>query len=166
MVRFNEAIKQNQQEDWQDMSDSAKYLRDYRKKRKRIELVCSFKTYNTLSLAASDYGRPLSPLILEWAMAYLEKGFILPDDQELIQLKHSLRRWGNNLNQIAHQANRESNIGQLQIERAVELVHRLEDDIDTIFNQPISIEDEIKKEIQRDPLLIPRLLALLQKLKS
>lgn len=165
MVRFNESIRQQKDKEDSPMSDAAKYMRDYRKKRKRIELTCSLKTYHTLVLVASEYGRPLSTLILDWALAYLEKGFVLPDDREVIALKNSMRRWGNNLNQIAHQANRENHIGLEQIRRATELVERLECDIDTIFNSPISIEEEIVKEAKRDPMLIPRLIALLQRLK-
>lgn len=148
------------------MMNQTEYRRAYRTRHKRIEIVCACEEYDLLKNSARKHGRKLSPFVLECAFSYLNEGFILPDEEAVSELKRELRRWGNNLNQIAYHANRTQQVSVGDITRAIQLVQTLETRLDRLFHEPKSLRVAIEEEIQRDPELIPRIRYILDQCKQ
>lgn len=141
----------------------AEYMRAYRERHGRIDIVCARDVYDVLKAAAKRHGKKLSPFVLECAFAYLREGFILPDDKAVSELKRELRRWGNNLNQIAYHANRTQHLSANDITTAIKLVQTLEKRVERLYHEPKSLRKVIEQEIARDPQLIPKIRYLLDR---
>lgn len=148
------------------MENPSAYREEYRTRHKRIEIVCVHEEYDVLKVAAIKHGKKLSPFIRECAFAYLKEGFILPDEEAVSALKRELRRWGNNLNQIAYHANKTQSINASQITQAIKLVQALEQKIEHLYRQPKSIRQVIIEEVKREPDLIPRIQYLLNQISQ
>ena len=155
MVKF---FKDIQKINKVDLSTSQKHTNQYRKTKKRVELLCSEEEHKLLLSSALKHHQKLSPFILNCAFAYLKKGFILPDDSQVKRLEEALRRHGNNLNQLAYHANKNNSVSGNQLNAAIQIINRLENEIKELFFSPISIEDEILNQARNNPGLIKRLL--------
>ncbi|MBL4585683.1 MAG: plasmid mobilization relaxosome protein MobC [Flavobacteriales bacterium] len=165
MVRPSKDFANGYNSGAKDMNTSAEYRKEYRNRHRRIEIVCAVDEFDSLKSSAKKHGKKLSPFLLECAFTYLKKGFILPDETELSELKTELRRWGNNLNQLAYQANKERSANTQLIYDSIALVKKLEHRLEQFFHRPISLEKAIEEEAHKDPQLIPRLQYLLTQLQ-
>jgi uncharacterized protein (DUF1778 family) len=148
------------------MMNQTEYRRAYRTRHRRIEIVCECEEYDLLKNSARKHGRKLSPFVLECAFSYLREGFILPDEEAVSGLKRELRRWGNNLNQIAYHANRTQQVSAGDITQTIRLVQTLETRLDQLFREPKSLRKAIEEQVKDDPELIPRIRYILDQCKQ
>ena len=115
------------------------YMREYMKKRragkKRVELTYSLDEYRRLERHARFHGHKVAPFIKACAEAYLEKSYVVPDEEKVQELRLALQRIGTNINQIARKANR-SGLGSQDIEQALNLVYELQDQVGEALRNP------------------------------
>lgn len=120
-----------------------RYLREYMRKRraeqKRVEVVYSLDEYRRLEREARAHGQKVAPFIKACAEAYLEKSYVVPDEERVHELRLALRRIGTNVNQIARKANR-SGLGSHDIEQALALIYELEDRVGEALRNPTEVE--------------------------
>lgn len=164
MVRFSKDFLYNYNSGTKAVNATAEYRKEYRNRHRRIEIVCAVDEFDSLKISAKKHGKKLGPFLLECAFTQLNKGFILPDETELSELKTELRRWGNNLNQLAYQANKERSANTQLIYDSITLVKKLEQRLEQFFYQPLNLQKAIEQEARKDPQLIPRLQYLLTQL--
>lgn len=109
------------------------YMRAYRKRqeRKSLTLTLSPARHRRLKRAAARSGRPLAAFIPEAAEAYLEKRYLVPADIQarLALAVTEIRRIGNNINQLAHHANRKRATSRQALRDARRLLQRLEETV-------------------------------------
>ncbi|MEO0403253.1 MAG: MobC family plasmid mobilization relaxosome protein [Bacteroidota bacterium] len=139
------------------MPQSSDSRKKYLKTVKRKECVFSLNEYEFIQLAAKRHNRSESQMIKESVMAYLRKGFVVPDEKEVKELKLSLRRIGNNINQIARYANTHKSESPALLVEAMNKLKEIDEVIVTCFERPISIEVFIQKGKEQYDLFIPRL---------
>ena len=119
------------------------YMRDYQRKRragkKRLELVYGLDEYRRLEREAQRHGRKVAPFIKACAEAYLEKSYVVPDEESVHELRVAMRRIGTNMNQIARRANR-LGVEHQDLEHVVSLIYELEDRIGAALRNPKEVE--------------------------
>ncbi|MBN4056108.1 plasmid mobilization relaxosome protein MobC [Rhodothermus sp. AH-315-K08] len=85
------------------------YKREYRKafnqKRKAVRSYYNAQDFARLKRAAAAHNLPWASFQKVAALAYMEKSFVVPNEETLHDLVVAMRRIGNNVNQIAHQVN-------------------------------------------------------------
>jgi predicted DNA-binding protein len=114
-----------------------RYMRDYmrayrnRQERKSLTLTLSPDRHRHLQNAADTSGRPLAAFIPEAAEAYLQKRYLVPVDirARLADAITEIRRIGNNINQMAHHANRKRETSRQELREARCLLQRLEETV-------------------------------------
>ena len=119
------------------------YMREYQRKRraqkKRIEVVYDWDEFRRLEREARAHGQKIAPFIKACADAYLEKAYIVPDEESVHELRVAMRRIGTNMNQIARKGNR-SGLDSHDMNQALNLFYELEDLIGKAFRNPKEVE--------------------------
>lgn len=106
-----------------------RYMREvYRPTRRRVDVTLNRQQYDALEQAARAAGRPVAAFLREAAFAYLERRYLVPAgiEQGLHAVTLQLRAAGNNLNQIAHQANMKRRATADEVHQARELLQTME----------------------------------------
>jgi len=165
MVVFKKNFKDDFVNAYESMRDLNKYRKEYRKGHKRLELLIGFPSYALLQKAAKQHNRDLGPFILESSLAYLNEGFILPDDTQEKAVMNALHRWGNNLNQIAFHVNKGRYADDQRIAQAAKLVQELDGFVRSTYRQPVSIRKAIEEEAKTNPWMVPKLQYILSTIK-
>jgi hypothetical protein len=105
------------------------YMREvYRPARRRVDVTLTPAQYADLEQAAHAAGRKVTVFLREAAFAYLERRYLVPTDTEqgLHAVTRQLRAAGNNLNQLAHQANTQRRATAEDLRQARELLNTME----------------------------------------
>lgn len=98
--------------------------------------------------------------------AYVNQGFIIPDNQQIQKLELLLRRIGNNVNQIARSANTFEEVEKENIQLMQNQINNLEAELSQQLRQPLNLEIAIRNELKRNPFFIHRLLYLVKTLQT
>ncbi|MEL7001361.1 MAG: plasmid mobilization relaxosome protein MobC [Bacteroidota bacterium] len=125
--------------------------KEYRKKRKTIQLTFPKAYAEALEQEAENYGLGLSAFIKKCLHAYLEKIFLLPDPKEVQQLELLLLRIGNNVNQIAYRVNAHHVRGTSALEDVRKLLVKLDQEITEILRTPKDLESFIQDKLTQNP---------------
>ena len=131
------------------------YLTDYqrdtlRKKKKRVELLLDPSDHQILSLSARGHRERLSPFIIKAALAYLDKTYLPPAEDDVRQLELHLRRIGTNINQLAKKGNREG-ISTASLKTAASKVRELEALITDALRDPSDLLSLIRIKLKDEP---------------
>lgn len=143
------------------------YLLNYRRKQRAgkpeftVFLSRSNGDYSRISLAAKRHKLTLTEFLRASALAYTAKTYIVPDRLQLAELKGLLSQCLNEIQAIVVQ--REKYFwGKEQKFRDIERrIEKLEAEIATTLKQPYTLEELVAKEVERDPAIRDRLLAVL-----
>ena len=88
-----------------------KYIKVYFKDKKRKELIFTKAEYCFLEKMAKQHKQKVSSFAKDCIFSYLEKRYIVADNDTLNKLQIGIRAIGNNINQIAKHANTARTIG-------------------------------------------------------
>jgi len=92
----------------------------------------------------------------------LNQAYLVPDKTAVSDLTVALRKIGTNINQIAHHTNRTKSLGLFDAKQLRQKVIKLEEEVSQALRQPPSLFEAVAQEIQRDPVLLSQLEALVR----
>lgn len=130
------------------------YQRNYRKKKVRKDLYFSPQEFNRLSALARKHKKPVSKLCKELIFGYIDKQFVLPDDQQVRKLELYLRGVTNNLNQLVRYIHQRKDLSHDDIFNLRNQVNEIEGVVSKSFRNPNDIEAFLKSIIQQNPSAI------------
>lgn len=108
----------------------------YRKLMKRVEIVLSKSLWMKFSKAAKLHKMKLATFIKAAVLAYLDKTYLLPDEGLLHDLLISMRRIGNNINQISRKVNQQDEVKLAMLNQMQVSLNDLEDRIEYALRSP------------------------------
>jgi hypothetical protein len=130
------------------------YQRNYRKKKVRKDLYFSPQEFNRLIALARKHKKPVSKLCKELIFGYMDKRFILPDDEQVRTLELYLRGVTNNLNQLVRYIHQRKELNHDDIINLRNQVNEIEGEVSRSFRSPDDLEGFLKNIIQQNPSAI------------
>lgn len=116
------------------------YIREYMKQKRSknlvIELFLTEKDYERLTKTAQHYGLSRSGFCQQLVLSNISDTVWIPNQQIISELKISIRRIGNNLNQIAKLANSQKELTPQLWEEAYQKLQQLEELIQENLSHP------------------------------
>ena len=147
--------------------DRRKYLTEYqrglRKRKKRVDLLLDYQDYERIEAAASRHNMKVGPFIRACVEAYLDKRFLVPEQEPVRQLELGIRRIGSNVNQIARRVNAQGEAQVLDVAEMNRFLVELEGAISQALREPRDLLELIDEELTRDPSLGAKLEKIIQK---
>jgi|GEM_PF-688955 hypothetical protein len=140
-------------------------VRAFRSDRRSVSLTFPLKDAATFEKNAAYHNMKLAAYIKACVYAYVNQGFIVPDNQQIQRLELLLRRIGNNVNQVARTANSVEGNTQEVVTAIQSQVNILEADLSQHLRQPLNLEVAIRMELTRNPAFLHRLRYLIQNLR-
>ena len=125
------------------------YQKDYRKKNKRVELTLSSKEHQKIQRASK--GAKMATFIKSAVFAYLDKKYVIPDNEKVQRLELGIRNLGNLLQQLVDDC--PSSMSQADFDFLRQKINGLEDMMSTSFRNPKEVLDFIHQQIQQTPSL-------------
>ncbi len=138
-----------------------RYLKEYHKVRIHRVIIFSKEEYALLKKGSKNHKLPFATYVRKSALKYQSRGFIIPDKDEARQLLVLLKRYGVLLNQIAYVVNSQKYANPDLLIKVQKNFNSLENEIRSIIEEPIIIEDFISDLINREPSYIDRILAII-----
>lgn len=119
------------------------YYESYKHKRLRVELRFTKSEYAAIKASARQHKKRISNHLKKCALAYINTDYIVPDEKMLNDLKLQIRAIGNNINQIAYQANA-TNGEVVDVNSLFRRLDELEQLVEAKLTTPVLIEDLLK----------------------
>lgn len=142
------------------------YQNQYRQKNKRVTFSLSKSVHQELEEKASQQGLKVGAYVKQCALAYLNQVFLLPDDSQVQDLELSIRKIGNNINQVVHQFHKR----KLPIPDTLQLIQthlqHLEEDITAAFREPQSLLEVLQEALEKEPQLISKLKSIIETIEK
>jgi hypothetical protein len=143
------------------------YIRDYRRKQRvdKPEFIVWISKkngdYSTVNSAARRHKLAITAFIRYAALAYIRKTYIVPDKSQMYELRQLLSDTLNEIQSIASRRERYLWGKEQKIKDVERQIEKLETKITNSFEQPITLEELIRREIEKNPLLKEHLIAFL-----
>lgn len=147
-----------------------KYMLDYRRRQRKEkpEFVVSLSKRNgdyfKVNMAAKEHKMPITAFIRLAALAYIDKTYIVPDRLMVAELRQLLSACLNEIQSIVVQKEKYFWGKEQKFKDIENHIEKLETELMKKLEQPITLDEVIKKEIEKEPGLKDRLTALIQKL--
>lgn len=142
------------------------YQKNYRKKKVRKDLYFSPQEFNRLSSLARKHKKPVSKLCKELIFGYMDKQFILPDDQQVRNLELYLRGVTNNINQLVRYIHQRKDLHYEDIVSIQNQVNEIEGVISRNFRTPDDLEGFLKNLLEQNPSSIYTLENFINKINN
>lgn len=137
------------------------YYKRYKDRRIRVETRFSKSEYALLKQSAKQHGKRTSTHLKASALAYMEQSYVVPDEKLLQDLKLQIRAIGNNVNQIAFQAN--SSRGKVvDVQSLFSQLNRLEKLIEEKLKSPLLMKEFLKEAVQHSRITQSEIRELLE----
>jgi uncharacterized protein YukE len=140
-------------------------VRAFRAERRTVSLTFPLQDATTFEKNAAYHNMRLAAYIKACVYAYVNQGFIVPDNKQIQHLELLLRRIGNNVNQIARTANSVEGDTKNAVTSIQNQVNELEAELSQHLRQPLNLEVVIRLELQRNPAFLHRLRYLILNFK-
>ncbi len=143
------------------------YIRDYRRKQRadKPEFIVWISKkngdYSTVSSAARRHKMAITTFIRHAALAYIRKTYIVPDKSIVYELRQLLWDTLNEIQSIASKRERYLWGKEQKVKDVERQIEKLETQITNSFEHPITLEELIRREIEKNPLLKEQLIAFL-----
>lgn len=144
-----------------------KYILEYRRKQRadKPEFIVWISKKNgdylKVSTAAKQHKMAMTTFLRHVALAYITKTYIVPDRVQLAQLRQLLSDCLNEIQSIVHQKERYFWGKEQKFKDLEKRIEKLETEISETLEQPLTVEELIKKEIEKNPQLKEHLIAFL-----
>ncbi|KAA3597466.1 MAG: plasmid mobilization relaxosome protein MobC [Calditrichaeota bacterium] len=125
-----------------------KYHQNYWSKNKRIQITFSNSEFKRIQKSAKKHKMKVGQFLKQCIFAYLEKSFIPENEEKIHTIELSIRKIGNNVNQIARNSNRFGLLRVLEVQRLHRLLNSLEIEIRRNLRVPIDALKMIQNEIE------------------
>lgn len=143
----------------------AEYKRYYNREKKReyrsrdvTKQVRMTKAEATLiEQNAKRHNQTVGPFIKACTLAYLQKTFVLPDDEQVRNVVFQIRAIGNNINQLAHLANRRQSEEVVDWVNLRQQLNQVEAIVKEILTKPPTVVGLVGSAIRANPNLILQL---------
>ena len=142
-----------------------KYMKEYFKDKKRKELIFTKNEYSFLQKSAKQHNTKVGSFAKKCVFSYLEKRYIVPDNDILNELQIIIRKIGNNINQIAKYANSTRTLGIFNAKKIHNKLEFLEDEINNYLAHPPELLELVSKSIENNPDLMYQIELILYKEK-
>lgn len=136
------------------------YQRQRRKNRKEVTLLLSPDVHTRLKAGAIQHQQSLSKFIASAAIAYIDKKYVVPNEQVVSNILQTLSLTYSQVQYLADQT-RKDNSNQL-IEYCYALIIKLEKQLETLLRHPDSLETFIAKTLHSNPHYYRTLTSLLK----
>ncbi len=125
-------------------------IQRFRNKHFRCEVFMTKDEHSLLYDESKKHGLKLGRFIKLSAISYVQKEYIVPDTNRLNNLELGIRKIGNNVNQLVRFTHAkglsESTLSQIQ-----KHLNELEDRISTALQQPLNLNDFLRKLLKENP---------------
>jgi hypothetical protein len=144
-----------------------KYILDYRRNQRVrkpefiVWLSKSSGDYFRICVAAKQHKMAITTFIRTAALAYVDKTYIIPDRLQLAELKQLLSQCLNEIQSVVKQKEKYFWGKEQKFKDIEKRIEKLESEINLKLTQPYTLEELIKKGIEREPALKEQLLAFL-----
>lgn len=112
------------------------YQSELRRRRERLEILLTPSESKRLTNEARRHGKRKATFAREAMFAYMDRRFVVPDDEVVQRLELAIRRIGTNLNQIARRVNEKRVATDLDVDGTNRLLAELEELVTEAFRQP------------------------------
>lgn len=112
------------------------YQQQYTKKKQRKSLLFTKPEYRQLEEAAKQHQIKPATFAKRAIFAYLDKQYIVPNENQIHNLKMALKSIGTNINQIAYKTNSTGQLSAKDFESLFQLLHQLEDRMLSALKHP------------------------------
>jgi len=136
--------------------------KEYRESRSYVKLMLLPAEKRKLKKAAGHHGKHLATFIKMIALAYLDKVYILPDEDQLRKLEIAYRRVGNNINQIAKKCNSQTSTRYLDVVRLQNQLSALEKETTKYLRKPMTL-DRLVESLLKEPQLLDQVKRTLER---
>lgn len=130
------------------------YQRNYRKKKVRKDLYFNSQQFNKLSALAKKHKMPVSKLCKELIFGYIDKQYVLPDDENVRQLELYLRGVTNNLNQLVRYIHQRKELSHDDIINLRNQINEIEEVVSRSFRAPDDLEGFLENVLRDNPSAI------------
>jgi hypothetical protein len=140
------------------------YILNYRRKQRTekpeyiIGLSKKKGEYFKILCAAKEHKMAMTSFIRAAALAYAEQKYIVPDRLQIGELKQLLSSCLNEIQLIVKQKEKYFWGKEQKFKDIEKRMEKLEEDMSVKLERPITIEEAIKKEIEKDPAYQERLI--------
>ena len=117
--------------------------------------------FSKISLAAKKHKLTITEFLRVSALAYTAKTYIVPDRLQLAELKGLLSQCLNEIQTIAVQKEKYFWGKEQKFKDIERRIEKLETEITKKLERPSTLEELVKKEVESDPAIRDRLLAML-----
>lgn len=142
------------------------YMKNYNRSHKRRNLWFTLEENALIQSEAKRQKRKPSEFAKECILAYLNQKFLVPNEDAVQEVEVQIRKIGNNINQMAHLANRNKYVGAEEIQTLKQILFHMEDQVEKTLRQPLTLETFITQAIDQDHTCIAKIEAILQKHKQ
>lgn len=143
------------------------YILSYRKKQRAnkpeftVFLSKGNGDYSKISLAAKGHRMSITEFLRASALAYTDKTYIVPDRLLLAELKQLLSQCLNEIQTIVIQKEKYFWGKEQKFKDVEKRIEKLESEITEKLKRPYTLEELVRREVERDPAIRDRLLAVL-----
>lgn len=142
------------------------YQKKFRKNNVRKDIYFSPKEFNRLSSLARKNKKPVSRFCKDLIFAYLDKHFVLPDDETVRQLELFLRGATNNLNQLVRYIHQRKELSYQDISYLRDRINEMENMISQSLRSPDDLREYLEKVVHQNPQTISVLETVLKTYKT
>jgi hypothetical protein len=148
------------------------YILNYRKKQRAnrpeftVFLSKSNGDYSKISLAAKGHRMTITEFLRSSALAYTSKTYIVPDRLQLAELKQLLSQCLNEIQTIVIQKEKYFWGKEQKFKDIEKRIEKLDSEITEKLKRPYTLEELVRREVERDPAIRDRLLAVLNSYDS
>ncbi len=143
------------------------YILNYRRKQRAdkpefiVWLSKKNGDYFKIFISAKQHKMAMTTFLRSSALAYVNKTFIVPDRLQIVELKQLLSQCLNEIQTIVKQKEKYFWGKEQKFKDIEKRIEKLESDLTKKLEQPNTLEELIKKEIEKEPALKEHLLAFL-----
>lgn len=143
------------------------YMLNYRKKQRVnkpefiVFLSRSNGDYSRILLAAKQHRMPITTFLRASALAYTNKTYIVPDRLQLAELRQLLSQCLNEIQTIVIQKEKYFWGKEQKFKDVERRIGKLETEIKEKLKRPYTLEELVKREVEKNPTLRSQLLAML-----
>jgi len=137
------------------------YQKRYRQLKVRKEISFSRKEYQRFSVESDRTGLSFNAWVRSTLDAYLDQTFIVVSPEELQQLIISIRRIGNNINQIVKYAHAQSEVSPEDLVRLITMIKEVEATVEASLHHPELLEQAVRAAVVNGRLTAAHLSDLL-----
>jgi hypothetical protein len=144
-----------------------RYILNYRRNQRITKpefivwLSKSSGDYFKISIAAKQHRMAITTFLRAAALSYINKTYILPDRIQVMELKQLLSQCLNEIQSIVKQKEKYFWGKEQKFKDIEKRIEKLEYEINMKLAQPFTLEELIKKEIEKEPTIREHLLAFL-----